>query len=783
MKKRFLAFLCAVCIAVVSFGAIAVSAEQSTLIEWDYITSAKPGNIFSDTDAVTFTQDIKNKAAQNIVSNYTWNITDEEGNTVDTVPGTDNIAANASITRTISVKNPKKYGIYTINVTEENYTVSAPGNKFTETYSEKFSVCISLDSSNIDEGFGFNQTVVNGEKFGLDDYQTTVDLMKKAGAKWHRESVMWAGVEPETLKPGTEYVDGKYIKLDTYKEKLVAMKASGIKTVCVLTGLNSKYNSGMYPVSNADINAYADFCAYVVSELKDVVDTYEVWNEWNLKKNGVYGDTQTYAKVLKAAYTAIKAVDENITVVGCDCAGISVDWIDTVLDTLESLDNTKTYMDAISVHCYDYEAANGFPEKSFMGKVANLKAMLAEHNLNVPIWLSEIGFSTYESSELQGVPSCTKDEQLNAMVMLNAVNKAYGLFDKIIQYCFYDAADLSNVEANWGLLNCWERDYTDNPEAKLLPNGAKPSFLGVAAMNYFVGGNTEFRNVISDDVARSYLFEFYNNNLNENVILAINGGLNNTVAQNIQLGCKSINIYDKYGNLKEQMASETGEYTVETYSEPIYIVGNSTEFDVHYSDMRIRASVDLNTQAVTISGKTDEPNDLVSVMVTTKGTNVSSYDASTVHYIAQTVSDSEGEFAVQYNADQAEDTYRIHVNTEKRRSKVAMNMVYEYTVPKIAVVKDSLAVTKISDLQAGDNLTIKLAGLETTAENSPKIAVAQYDGSKLKSIKWINAVGKFKTLGNEFMSDFTVAEGASRIKIVYWSSDSLTPLVATYDIK
>jgi len=108
MKKRFLAFLCAVCIAVVSFGAIAVSAEQSTLIEWDYITSAKPGNIFSDTDAVTFTQDIKNKAAQNIVSNYTWNIKDEEGNTVDTVSGTDNIAANASITRTISVTNPKK---------------------------------------------------------------------------------------------------------------------------------------------------------------------------------------------------------------------------------------------------------------------------------------------------------------------------------------------------------------------------------------------------------------------------------------------------------------------------------------------------------------------------------------------------------------------------------------------------------------------------------------------------------------------------------------------------
>ena len=394
------------------------------------------------------------------------------------------------------------------------------------------------------------------------------------------------------------------------------------------------------------------------------------------------------------------------------------------------------------------------------------------------------GFSTDDSTKGNwDVPNCTKDEQLNAMVMLNAVNKANGLFAKIIQYCFYDEADLSDFDSNCGVLNCWKRDFTGEPEAKLLPNGAKPSYLGVAAMNYFIGGNTEFRNVVSDENTGSYVFKFFNDNLSENVFLAINSGLNNTVTKEIHIGSKNISIYDKYGNLKGQMSSETGDYEIETYSEPTYIVENSTEYDANYSDMSLHASVDINTQAVTITGETQQPNDIVSLMVVTKGTEVSSYDASKVHYLAQTVSDSEGNFAVQFNADPSEDTYRIYANSEQRRSRVAMNMVFEYTVPRITVINDNAQVTRMAELAAGDTPSVRLAGIETAAANSPKVAVAQYEGTKLKNVKWVSAVGKFTSLGNEFVTDFTVAEGTDRIMIVYWNMGSLLPLTASYEIK
>ena len=784
MKKRILVFLCAVCI-VLTTGLVTVSASENTFLEWGYITSAKPGNIFAGTDVIAFTQNIHNKTAQNIVVNYSWSIEDEAGDSVGSYSGTDNLAANASKTRSITINNPGKFGIYTINVTEESYKESAPGNKITENYTEEFSVCISLSAGNIDNDFGFNHKLVgfNGE------YEKSVPLMKKAGAKWYRESVMWEGVEPETHKAGVEYVDGKYINLDVYKERLRIVKESGIKTVCVLTGRNHLYDNNNCPTSREAVAAYVNFCTYVATELRGLVDYFEIWNEWNVTNfNPSRESPEAYANVLKAAYTALKAVDTNIFVVGCDCAGILPNWVENGVTSnwmervFAALDG-GTYMDAVSVHCYDYTTENGFPESQFISKVNELKTLMHEYNIELPVWLTETGFSTYENEEQAFVPGCTKDVQLNSMVMLNAVNKAYGLFDKVIQYCLYDNADTSNIEANWGLLNHWERGYTDRPEAELIPYGAKPSYLGTAAMSYFIGGNAEFRNVTRDENTRSYVFEFYNNNLNDNVFLAINGGPNNTVTKEIHVGSKNISIYDKYGNLKGQMSSETGDYEIQTYSEPIYIVGNSTEYDANYSDMSLSATVDINTQTVTITGETQQPNDIVSIMVTTKGTEVSSYDATKVHYLAQTVSDSEGNFSVQFNADPSEDTYRIYANSEQRRSRVAMNMVFEYTVPRITVINDNAQVTSMTGLTAGDTLSVRLAGLETAAANSPKIAVAQYEGVNLKNVKWVSAVGKFTSLGNEFVTDFTVAGGTDRIKIVYWNMDSLTPLIASYEIE
>ena len=763
--------MCIVITNVSMLSAVTALAEQSdSLVQCDYITSEKTGNIFANTDDISFTQTVKNTASETVFSKYSWNITDETGTLVKSYSWTETFSANETKNRSISIENPKKFGIYTINVREENYASSKPNRKYTDTYSEEFSVCISLNASNIDPDFGFNQVMVNGG-----DYKSAVPLMKGAGAKWHRESVMWQGVEPK--------VKGTYIDLGPYKEKLRQINESNMESLCVLTGRNPLYDSGNNPSSDEAIEAFADFCAHIAQEFKGIVNYYEIWNEWNAKNfNPTLVPASTYAKVLRAAYKAIKAVDPNIVVIGCDSAGIVPSWIQSVLVSPALNDGTgNIYMDAISVHCYDYSATDAFPEEQFIDEVKSLKALLDTYKIDIPIWLSEIGFSTYDNSNPGFVPGCTRETQLNSMVMLHAINKAYGLVDKLIQYCLCDNADKSYIEANWGVVNCWQRDYTTKPEAKLLPNGAKPSYLGVAAMNYFIGGNCDYVNMTKDD--RSYEFEFYNHNLDKKVILAINGGFNNIQTKEFKLGCTSIDIYDKYGNLTKHMESPTGEYTVDTYSDPIYITGNFKESDVYYPDIKLSASIDLNTQKVTITGKTYEPNDPVSVMVVTQGEELSAYDPARVKYLAQTVSDAEGNFKIVYSADSYDGAYKIYANSQKRRAKVVEDLEFVYNVPKIAVTENGIELTQMSEVSAGDRPIVKLTGVETTDTQTPKLIVAQYEGNNLKNVKMVDAVGSFKTLGDEFLTDFTVVSGADRIKLVYWDMDSLTPMVAYYEIK
>ncbi len=772
--KKGIAVLFAVCIAlgfdlaVTPVSATALIAS-TPFVDLDSPKCEKIGNIFAAADAIEFTQTITNKADAAVVSKYTWIITDETGTYSKTYSGTVELAAGEVKTRNITLDNPGKYGIYLISAREDNYTASNPAYVLTDYYSAEFSVCISLDESNYDQNFGFNHKLVgvNGE------YELTVPLMVQSGAVWHRESIMWQGVEPKEK--------GTYISLETYKERLRWIKENGITSVCVLTGRNPLYDNNYCPSSDEGIAAYANFCAYVASELSGIVDHFEVWNEWNAKNfNPSLEPPETYAKVLKAAYAAMKAANPNVTVIGCDVAGVNpaqVTWIRRVLNAL----NGETAMDAISVHSYDFLEDSGFPEMQYIEKVRAIKNLIDEYNLGIPLWLSEVGFSTYDSTNPGFVPACTDKEQLNSMVMLNVVNKAYGLFDKLIQYCFYSKNNSPGIEYNWGVMKSDQTAFPTATQPAIVPTGAKPSYLGIAAMNYFVGGNAIYVDMIKND--RYYAFKFHNGNLNKDVIVAINGGIVNNSVRAFDLGCQSIDVYDKYGNLKEEMNSKTGVYQLETSCEPTYIVGDFTKLEEYVPDIRIRAVADLNTNEVTISGNAGEPYDMVSLMVVTKGNELRSYSSSRVKCLEQVMADSRGNFTAKYTADAIEGEYQIYINSEKRRSKLIKDLEFTYSLPGIAVTKDGQKVTSISQLSAGDRPEVKLSGINASDEYLQRVIIAQYEGNKLININFVDVTGSFETPESVFETDFTVAGGADRIKVMHWYMDTMTPVVAHYGIR
>ncbi len=764
MRKLTALLLALVCLLTSFSVSAAGNVNVDSVIASGYIQSGKIGNIFSITDTVIkFTQEYENisNSTANIVAEY--KVLDENNNTIKEYSGLKlEIPAGEKATFEFAVENPDKYGVYTLEVP---ILVSVNGTTYAKTYKEGFSVCIDLTGENADPNFGFAQQIVNRD-FG--DVDVTPTLMRNAGATWYREECMsWSKVEKDSR--------GVYTIPEGTIEKLQKIKDSGLKIVCILNGTNPLYN---FPKSDEAINAFVKYCEYVAKQFDGIVDHYEIWNEWNVKQEtdteGYYNKTDVYAKVLAKAYTAVKNVNPNNTIIGCVTGSIDYAWIDRVL---ESLDGTKA-MDAISVHSYPWKKDDGVDEAQLIDDTARLREVMEKHSVDVPIWLSEIGFSTFDG-ETTWLAPCTNEQQLNSLVLVNAINKGYSLFDKLIQYSFHDRADFSAIQSNWGLVNCWQRGFTDKPEAELTPYGAKPAYLGIAAMNYFTGGNTVFEGMEKAEQDEVYMLKFRNNNLRSNVMLCINGDIDSSVEKSIVLDTNELKVYDKYGNCVNKMVSDTGEFALDISAEPMYLtwpVEGGSEF--------LNVSVNENTKKVIISGVAEAPGDLVTVMVVSKGEELSSYDPERTLFVGQATADAYGEYQMSFIMPEILGQFEVYANSTMRREKKKNDLVLSYSVPEIKVMQSGVDVYAMSELNASNPVELELRGFVDLADEEPVLIIAQYKEGQLVSAQLDDkAIGDCTEVGNEIKKSFSVQNGVDKIKIMYMNINNMKPFVAAYEIK
>jgi len=766
--KKLTALLLIMSFILTGFSALAAEKYESadSIIRSDYIQSRKNGNIFSLADKnIKFTQSYENITNEKAEIQSAYQVWDEDGMRVKAYPSRSiEIPAGEKATLEFSIENPGKYGLYTLKI--EN-RVNVNGVSYKKTFEECFSVCITLNENNVDPDFGFTQQIISK---GYGDADITSALMRKTGANWYREDCLTWGM--------VEEVKGVLKIPEGAKEKLQKIKDNGLEVICILNGTNGK----PYDTIDDTIDAYARYCGFVAEQLDGIVDHFEIWNEWNNKKES-YATPATYAKLLTKAYKALKDVNENNTVIGCVTAGIDYVWIGKVLYELKNSGDTNV-MDAVSVHCYPWTAENGVDEEQLINDTNMLKTVLKNYSLDIPVFLTEVGFSTFDGPVVWIEP-CTEEQQLNSLVLVKALNKAYGWYDKLLQYCFHDRANLAGVESNWGLVNCWQRGFTENPEAELTPYGAKPSYLGVAVMNYFTGGNTELQEMLKDENDRAYMFKFKNNNLSKNVMLCINGDLNTPAQKSIELDTNKVKIYDKYGNFAGEEISEAGTFSFEISSEPMYVVWPlEGTWEEEETGKLLNVAVNENTRTVTISGNAQAPGDLVSVMIVSNGEELDEYDPGSVLYVGQATADDYNRYKLSFVMTELKDSFDVYANSKLRREKQKEDLIFSYSIPEIKVMQDGMDVTSMSDLEASSSVDIELRGFSDLTGEKPALIIAQYGEGKLLFVELDEeAVGDCTLPGSEIKKSFEVKEGVDNIKVMYMNTSNVKPFVASYEIE
>lgn len=218
-------------------------------------------------------------------------------------------------------------------------------------------------------------------------------LVSDLGLGWAKSYVNWETVEPE---PGQfRWVDPDNIVKAFGQQKIkILMRVHGTPAWARPADTHLSHP----PEQVAD---FANFMTALASRYKGQVAAYEIWNEPNLNYEWGYRqpDPAAYTDLLKAAYTAVKAVDPEALIIsgglsttgeGSPTAYGDLKFIQGMYDA-----GAKGYFDALGSHPYPYGLAPDalHPDGLSLARVVEqYQVMQANNDDETPIWITETGW-------------------------------------------------------------------------------------------------------------------------------------------------------------------------------------------------------------------------------------------------------------------------------------------------------------------------------------------------------------------------------------------------------
>jgi len=169
-----------------------------------------------------------------------------------------------------------------------------------------------------------------------------------------------------------------------------------------------------------NIRHWTDFVHDVVSRYKDMIVAVEICNEPDVQMRNdreqknctMEVAVDTYAELLKAAYSEIKAIKPSIIVSGLDVC--SDDFNNNFKFSERVLEKAGKYLDVDSVHPYSYNRTfreqkplpNEPEDYKMREKLLSLSKILSSKGSTQRLWPSELGWDTRGINPFPNAPKC-----------------------------------------------------------------------------------------------------------------------------------------------------------------------------------------------------------------------------------------------------------------------------------------------------------------------------------------------------------------------------------------
>ena len=290
-------------------------------------------------------------------------------------------------------------------------------------------------------------------------------LIKQAGATSIRDEVPWAAVEREQ---GVLEVPER---VDAYVDAAIA---EGLEVVLVLDYGNQFYEKGMKPKEPASIAGFVRYVTFIAEHFKGRVDTFEVWNEWDIgigTATGEKGTPQGYMNLLIPTAAALKEIDPSYTIIAGAVSpyGLGTDFFETLVGL-----GIADHCDAVSVHPYIYatQPVEKSTAEACFERLQHFDRLLRDANGGEPVSLlvTEIGWPTHV-----GPGGSTRQRAANELARLHLLAATMPNLDGIWWYDFQDDG--------------WNPTYNEDNFGMVRPDlTPKPAFHAYASIAGFLDG-------------------------------------------------------------------------------------------------------------------------------------------------------------------------------------------------------------------------------------------------------------------------------------------------------
>jgi len=242
---------------------------------------------------------------------------------------------------------------------------------------------------------------------------------KQLHARLVRVDFPWSELEPSgpVLDPhALAYTDRLVTDAETAHIKIVATVAStpcwaSSAPAAVLQGCASGFGDGAGSWPPSDDSSYAAVLAALAQRYGSRLTAIEVWNEPDQANEDYFAGPEKavkYARLLRAAYPAVKAVAPGITVLGGSLVGSNGNFLKALYAA-----GIKGYYDGLSVHYYNLT----------LGSLRSIRETQTANGDSKPLWLDEFGWtSCWPGRKIEQEQACVSDK-VQALNLRNALRE------------------------------------------------------------------------------------------------------------------------------------------------------------------------------------------------------------------------------------------------------------------------------------------------------------------------------------------------------------------------